>query len=282
VAQTLTNTTISEVERALAEERQEGTMRTSVMTHLVWAPPKWLKAAETTLAGLSERHPSRTVLLTPAPRRKDGIDAIVDVREFSMEGSSRSIASEVIELMLKGPRAKAPASIVVPLLISDLPVFCRWRGEPPWESAELDQLVDVVDRLVVESSEWTGLPGSYDRLAELFDRAAVSDIAWSRTLPWRARLAALWPDIRLVGSIEVTGPFSDALLLVGWLRSRLRKHVELEHRPGKTVRRIALDGTKIDPPDLEAWTPSVYLSEQLDIFDRDPIYEAAVRAATVS
>ena len=282
MAQTLTNTTISAVERALAQERPENAMRTSVMTHLVWAPPKWLKAAESTLAGLSERHPSRTVLLTPAPRRKDGIDAIVDVREFSMEGSSRCIASEVIELVLKGPRAKAPASVAVPLLISDLPVFCRWRGEPPWESAELDQLVDVVDRLVVESSEWTGLPGSYDRLGGLFARAAVSDIAWSRTLPWRARLAGLWPDIRLVGSIEVTGPLSDALLIVGWLRSRLRKHVELEHRPGKTVRRIALDGTKIDPPDLEAWTPSVYLSEQLDIFDRDPIYEAAVRAATVS
>jgi glucose-6-phosphate dehydrogenase assembly protein OpcA len=282
VAQTLTNTTIAAVERALSDERPENAMRTSVMTHLVWAPPKWLKAAESTLAGLSERHPSRTVLMTPAPRRKDGIDAMVHVREFTMEGSSRCIASEVIELVLKGPRAKAPASIAVPLLISDLPVFCRWRGEPPWESDELDQLVDIVDRLVVESSEWTGLPGSYDRLAGLFDRAAVSDIAWSRTLPWRARLAKLWPEIRLVGSIEVTGPLSDALLLVGWLRSRLRKHVELEHRPGKTVRRVALDGTKIDPPDLEAWTPSVYLSEQLDIFDRDPIYEAAVRAATVS
>ena len=279
MAQTLTNTTISAIERALAEERPEGALRTSVMTHLVWAPQKWLQAAERTLAGLSERHPSRTVLLTPAPRRKDGIDAKVDVREFRVEGSSRCVASEVIELMLKGRRFEAPASIAVPLLISDLPVFCRWRGEPPWEAQELEELVGVVDRLVVDSSEWTGLPGSYDRLADLFDRVGVSDIAWTRTLPWRARLAGLWPDIRLAGSIEVTAPLSDALLLVGWLRSRLRKHVELVHRPGRSIRRVAIDGTRIAPPDAEALSPSDLLSENLDVFGRDPIYEAAVRAA---
>ena len=33
------------------------------------------------------------------------------------------------------------------------------------------------------------------RLAELFERVAVSDIAFSRTLPWRRRLAELWPGI---------------------------------------------------------------------------------------
>jgi len=67
VAQTLTNTTLAAVERALNEEREEGAQRTSVMTHVVWAPPSWLKAAERTLAGLSERHPSRTILLTRHP-----------------------------------------------------------------------------------------------------------------------------------------------------------------------------------------------------------------------
>ena len=54
---------------------------------------------------------------------------------------SASICSEIIALELQGTRAKAPASIVEPLLISDLPVFLRWRGEPPWGSPELDQIV---------------------------------------------------------------------------------------------------------------------------------------------
>ena len=89
-----------------------------------------------------------------------------------------------------------PGSIVEPLLITDLPTFCRWRGLPPWGEPELEQLVDVCDRLVVDSSEWRGLPGAYRKLAKLFDRIAVSDIAWGRSVGWRGRLAALWPGIK--------------------------------------------------------------------------------------
>ena len=47
----------------------------------------------------------------------------------------------MIELQLRGNRVAAPASIVLPLLISDLPVFCRWRGEPPFGEAPWEQLV---------------------------------------------------------------------------------------------------------------------------------------------
>jgi glucose-6-phosphate dehydrogenase assembly protein OpcA len=279
VAKALTDTSIAEIERALVGEREEGAQRTSVMTHLAWAPQAWLKAAERTLEGLSERHPSRTILLTPAPRRKDGIDALVDVRTFSVDGSEHTIASEVIELTLKGARAQAPASIVMPLLITDLPVFCRWRGEPGWDSPELEQIVGVIDRLVVDSSEWPGIPGSYARVAGLFDRVAVSDIAWYRAAAWRGRLAALWPGIRRIERLAVTGPEADALLLAAWLRTRLKRKLELVHRPAKTLRRVAVDGEPVEPPAGPPPTPSDFLSDQLDVFGREPVYEAAVKAA---
>jgi glucose-6-phosphate dehydrogenase assembly protein OpcA len=282
VATTLTDTSLGAVERALAEQRPPEAQRTSVMTHLVWAPKEWLPKAEAVLAGMAERHPSRTVILTPEPRRKDGLDALVDVVCFELEGSEQAVSSEVIELRLKGGRSKAPASIVMPLLIADLPVFCRWRGEPAWGSDELDQLLGVVDRLVVDSTEWKRLPRAFDQLTELFGRVAVSDIAWTRTRDWRVRLAELWPDIRLLGSVEVTGPYAEALLLAGWLRSRLRKHVDLVHRAGRTLRRVALDGEAVAPPPGDGLTPSDLLSEQLDVFGRDPVYEAAVAAASQS
>ena len=41
----------------------------------------------------------------------------------------------MIELRLRGSAAHHPGSIVLPLLVSDLPVFCRWRGEPAGERA---------------------------------------------------------------------------------------------------------------------------------------------------
>ena len=86
-------------------------------------------------------------------------------------------------------------------------------------------------------------------------------------------------DIRRLESLQVTGPESDARLLAGWLRTRLRRQVELTHRPAKTLRRVVVDGEAVEPPSGPAPTPSDLLSEQLDVFGRDPIYEAAVSAA---
>jgi glucose-6-phosphate dehydrogenase assembly protein OpcA len=276
---------VEQVERQLAELRLREAdggpfnARTSVMTHVAWAPPKWATAARRTLAGLEERHPSRTILLLPEPGKPDGIDVTVSIRCYVLQGVSREICSEIVELRLRGKRSRVPASIVQPLLISDLPTFCRWRGMPPWGAPELEQLVDVCDRLVVDSSEWRGLPRAYAELAGLFDRIAVSDIAWGRSLGWRGRLAYRWPDVESVRKLSVTGPRADALLLAGWLRSRLGRKVELVHRSASLLERVAFDGQEVRPP--PGWPPgaSDLLSAELDVFARDPLYEAAVIAA---
>jgi glucose-6-phosphate dehydrogenase assembly protein OpcA len=270
-----------ELSRLRSAEAADATpeLRTSVMTHIVWAPPRWAAAARETLHALEERHPSRTILLFPEPRRRDRIEWTVSMRCFSLAGLSHEVCSEVIELRLCGRRTKAPASIVHPLLISDLPTFCRWRGEPDWGTPELDQLTSVCDRLVVDSSEWRGLPRDYERLIELFDRIAVSDIAWGRAREWRGRLAELWPAIAEVQELAVTGPKADALLLAGWLRSRLRREIALRHRSARELTRVAVDGEAVPAPRGGALSPSDLLSDELEVFTRDPIYEAAVRAA---
>jgi glucose-6-phosphate dehydrogenase assembly protein OpcA len=272
---------LTQVEKRLAELRvhhAEGT-RTSVMTHVAWAPPQWAAAARRTLAGLEELHPSRTILLLPDPGKADAIGVDVELRCFPIPGSRREVCSEVIQLRLGGARSHVPGSIVQPLLITDLPTFCRWRGLPPWGKPELEQLVDICDRLVVDSSEWRGLPVAYTQLCALFDRIAVSDIAWGRSVGWRGRLAALWPDVKSVKTLSVTGPKADALLLAGWLRSRLKRRVKLSHRSAAELERIAVDGEPVAPPRGATPSASDLLSAELDVFGRDPVYERAVSAA---
>jgi glucose-6-phosphate dehydrogenase assembly protein OpcA len=224
---------------------------------------------------MAERHPSRTLLLVPRPDAKDDrLDARLALRCYPV--GDRAVCGEVIELELRGKRAVAPASIVEPLLISDLPVFCRWRGEPPFGSAEFVQMVGVVDRLVVDSEEWDEL--RYAELAEVFDRAAVSDIAWRRAELWRLELARRWPGIRSQ-RIEVRGPRAEARLLRAWVAERLGRDVEsiaLEQAPETGVR---LDGEDIEQPLPLYDTPSDLLSAELDQFARDRTYEAAVRTA---
>ncbi len=64
---------VGDIERRLArlrgEQQDDGVpeLRTSTMTHVVWAPPKWLPRARRVLDGLAERHPARTIFLVPEP-----------------------------------------------------------------------------------------------------------------------------------------------------------------------------------------------------------------------
>ncbi len=263
---------------AAAVEPGESIRRTRVATHLAWAPPEWEEAARATLEGLGDRHPSRTILLLPDPEsERDALDAEVEVRVFS-EGAT-AIASEVVALRLRGRRAAAPASIVMPLLVSDLPVFLRWRGPLPFGARELEQLVGVADRLIVDSTEWPAAAAAFRYLPSFFERLVVSDLAWARTAPWRAAIAGLWPSIAGLDTVRVRGPESGALLLAGWLRSRLGRDVSLEHEPGPDLEHVEADGAPVHPARGEPRTPSDLLSDQFEIHARDPVYEAAVLAA---
>jgi glucose-6-phosphate dehydrogenase-like protein OpcA len=278
---------LADVDTALAQLRDEAaaegpSMRTSVMTHLAWVPHGWREEARAALAGMAERHPSRTILLFPEPHAAETrIDARASVERWEVPDTDRSLVTEVVELTLRGERAQAPASIVEPLLIADLPVFLRWRGEPPWGAQELDQLVDVTDRLIVDSTEWDDLPTPYRLLAELFPRCAASDIAWARTSRWRSHLATMWPGIADVGTLRVRGTAAQAWLLCGWLRSRLdRPEIALEHEEADTLEGVALDGEAVPLPPGDPPTPSDVLSDELERFTPDPVYEAAVLATT--
>jgi hypothetical protein len=277
---------LADVDTALARLRAEAAaegpgMRTSVMTHIAWVPYGWREPARAALAGMAELHPSRTILLFPEPTADDNrIDARAEVERWEVPDTDRGLVTEVVELTVRGSRSQAPASIVEPLLISDLPVFLRWRGEPPWGAPELEQLVDLTDRLIVDSTEWDDVPDSYASLADLFPRCAASDIAWARTSRWRSHLATLWPEIAEVRTMRVRGTAAQAWLLCGWLRSRLGREIALEHDPAEKLLGVALDGEAVPLPPGDPPTPSDVLSDELERFTPDPLYEAAVLAAT--
>ncbi len=280
MAQTLRDTSVTRIEALLDEERdhEEPSQRTSVATHMAWVPSEWSRAAEQVLHGLGARIPSRTLMLHPDPGAKtDRLDATID-REWFPGSQQRAVCAEVVHIWLRGRTAGAPASVVVPLQIPDLPVFLRWRGRPPFGRPEYEQLLGVTDRLIVDSTEWERLPSAYARLAESFERVVVSDLAWSRTLRWRAGLADLWPRIKQVSRLRVVGPKAEAVLLRAWLQTRLRRDVVLGHEEGRALTRVEVDGEPVKPARGLSLSPSDQLSAELETFSRDRIYEAAVRA----
>jgi glucose-6-phosphate dehydrogenase assembly protein OpcA len=279
VAAALTDVTTQEIERELAQLRQAAdgrpAQRTSVMTHMAWVPREWEERALGTLEGLRERHPSRTILLHPDPDAGvDRVDAAIDWQCFGAR--ERHVCAEVIRLWLRGTAASAPASVVLPLQLPDLAVFLRWRGPLPFGGRVLEQLLPTTDRLIVDSVEWP--EPSFGELVPLFERTAVSDLAWARTRAWRAELAALWPAIAEARELHVVGPAAEARLLAGWLQSRLGHETSLQHADSDEIDLVVVDGREVPEPSGRRPTASDLLSEELEQYGRDRIYEDAVRA----
>jgi hypothetical protein len=93
-------------------------------------------------------------------------------------------------------------------------------------------------------------------------------------------LAARWPGIRKLERLSVEGPRADALLLAGWLRSRLRRDIALTRRSAESLTAVRVDGDPVATPSrLTTLTGSDLLSAELDSLARDPVFEAAVRSA---
>jgi len=198
-------------------------------------------AAEATAAvsQLAGRHPSRTILLIAGlapgtPQVKASVSAACQL------DGSRQICYEEIRLHASGRSGPHLRSIIDPLLISDLPVFLWWTGDPPFQDAVFRTLAGLSNRVLVDSAVFRSPGATLARLGRFMQDdaidASVGDLNWNRLGSWRellaqlfdpAATAALLPHVRRVrlerASSDDQGAASPAqsLLLAGWLASRL-------------------------------------------------------------
>ena len=126
-------------------------------------------------------------------------------------------------MRMYGRLALHAESVVMPLLVPDVPVVTWWHGEPPEEIAT-DFLGVVADRRITDSAQ------AADPIAALRQRAADyapgdTDLAWTRITPWRTLVAGALRHRRARRSTAATvvAPPTDptAALMRGWLAARL-------------------------------------------------------------
>ena len=129
-------------------------------------------------------------------------------------------------------------TIVDPIVVSGLTTLV-WA--PHGYPEAVDSLLRLAQVVLLDSSEQPDIAAALARVAELADRAYVVDLAWLRTTPWRERVAftfdpAEWrPELEHITAAQVRhAPDSAvaALLLVGWLASRLGWTPEVLARDG--------------------------------------------------
>ena len=110
------------------------------------------------LIGLGVHHPSRAIVLVPqhgAPGAQ--IDARISTHCNDAIGGGDRICYEEVVLTVRGEAAEHLSGIVAPLLIHDLPTHIWWPGDPPFSDPVFDQLVEMGDRLIVDSSDFSDL-----------------------------------------------------------------------------------------------------------------------------
>jgi glucose-6-phosphate dehydrogenase assembly protein OpcA len=182
------------------------------------------KAVDDALAGLGAHSPSRTFTLCRHGSGRLDAELVVDC-ELPDAAGRVGVCHDRVTLTADDPRLEHAASLLAPLLLSDLPTVL-WLPEP--NSPIPDQrLLNRAQQILVDSSAANG--AALRRLDALTRSARVHDLAWGRLEFWRAATAAAFepPERRAllprVGRLDVHyegNALSAGLLLAGWVAAR--------------------------------------------------------------
>ncbi len=170
---------------------------------------------------------SRTILCSVDDGRYT-LDATA-VMSYAQPGAGGlRLSHEKVEIEVGPQHLSRLDAIVDPVLASELPTALWW---PYACGRQIETLLAKVDAVLLDSDELIEPRAGLARAAELVHSARVVDLAWLRTTPWRERLAASFdpPDrlakLRTLNGVTIrhmAGSGVSALLLAGWLISRLR------------------------------------------------------------
>jgi glucose-6-phosphate dehydrogenase assembly protein OpcA len=185
------------------------------------------------LAGLSERHPSRTIVMREHDAPQLDAHVAIDCTIGSGAGSAGH-CHDMALLVADAQRLAHADSLVRPLRVAGLPTVLWLPGTGT--SRAQDSLAALADAVVLDTAAASGpsLPAAFARAAAL-DLARVRDVAWLRLRRWRRHVAARFDDpaapalLERVERLELRscGPQqASALLLAGWIAARAGWSVE--------------------------------------------------------
>lgn len=255
---------VSAIERELtalwqqaSRDEDGGVIRSSMLNLITYAPASSdLNRLDDVMIEITASHPCRAILLiVDREGSKAQLSAEVTSRCTLPTASSKQVCCEQVTIRAGGESIDEAPSAVVPLLISDLPVYLWWRAVPKVADKEFfGRLVDISDRVIIDSAEFNDPEGDILSMAEVLSESprwtALSDLNWARLTAWRAltsgfydvaRYRPLLDQINRV-TIEYAPPSAKpsaisarALLLGGWIAARLGWKLQSASRTGEST-----------------------------------------------
>jgi glucose-6-phosphate dehydrogenase assembly protein OpcA len=249
------NTTPDAIDAALREllrERHaadETLAPARVLNMVVVVDREWKGEIANRLQRVGRYHPSRTVLCAVEDRRETLDARAVMSYEESKNGGGLGVIREVVEIDMGPEHLSYLGTIVDPILVSELPTVL-WS--PHGHEEAVASVLYMIDVVLLDSDDLLDPPEAFRRANELLRSAYVVDLAWLRTTPWRERLAASFdPPSRCAALARGAGTAprhrtssrASAMLLAGWLASRLR----WETGPLSSLNGAGLEGAASGP-----------------------------------
>jgi glucose-6-phosphate dehydrogenase assembly protein OpcA len=193
-----------------------------------------------TVSQLSDFLPSRTIIFNTSQDAPRSATWHVDVR--LNEGETKGgppVHFETITITVDPKMSGHLASLVSPLLMSELPTFLWWPTGDFVGNALFNDIVAIVDRLILDSARLGNDARAVAQMRTLLDDEndpRLGDFTWIRLEPWRQLIAQFFdpsevqPCLDHISQINIAyaerrqesgSGFAAALLIVGWLASRL-------------------------------------------------------------
>jgi len=208
------------------------------------------------LAGVGRYHASRLIVLSYEPKRLR-LDARAVVSTDSEPAAGEiGLMRETVTVEIGARHLDDLVTIVDPLVVTDLATLV-WS--PHGHPEAVQELLALAQAVLLDSVDEPSWREAIVRACRLREQAYVVDLAWLRSIPWRERVAAAFDSAPMRAELEAIETVSvryhpdstvAALLLVGWLASRLdwqtsrlsaaREQISGKARHGESAREIAI------------------------------------------
>jgi glucose-6-phosphate dehydrogenase assembly protein OpcA len=193
------------------------------------------------VAAVTAQNPCRAIVMVARPEAKpDGLRAWISAHCHLPVAGEKQVCCEQVSIVARGESVQDLDNVVVPLTVPGLPVFLWWRAGKFAPPAYFRHLLRVTNRVLVDSARFAAPELDLAALVQHADRLApettLADLNWTRLTPWRELMAQSFDgadrltylrDLNRVSieferaSPRVAAQHAQALLLIGWLASRL-------------------------------------------------------------
>ncbi|MEP3213877.1 MAG: glucose-6-phosphate dehydrogenase assembly protein OpcA [Luteolibacter sp.] len=208
-------------------EQDEASTNASLMNLVVFTEKEGgLLENSRIINNLTRENACRAILVEINSKAEPAIRAWITAHCHLSHGK-KSVCCEQIAFHLTGRVTGRFRNTVFSHLNSDLPLVFWWQGE--LSEIFTERLASVMDRLIVDSSNWQNPKASFSRILDAVDGNSsfmVQDLAWTRSWQFRAGIAGLFDDnvaqtiIGRIEKVKITHHTSDrntALQILSWL-----------------------------------------------------------------